>query len=428
MKELKKTISLWKGLALAVSMIIGSGLLGLPGISLEVGNVYSAAGGWIITSISAIPLIYIFSYLGMKFTSSAGISKYAQEAVGKGGAYAVSIVLCGTLTLGIPTMALIGGSYMQKLFMLPENSIAWLAIASLALMTIGNIFGVKVTNAINTASFIALVSMVLIIIFSNISFLNKGIIVFGEFIIGKGYINYTDLWRTSAILFWAFLGWENLSFGLEEFKNPKKTIPRVYWLSYVIVISLYLALAATSIGAQVSGISVEGASGLASLMNHTPIGFVLTLFMVLVILANLNAWMFGFSRSVYSSGRVGILPSYLGRLSKKNVPVNSLITLFIVYVLIIILTIYVKQLSMSTLILLVNQNFVVLYGFSIFAYWKTENKPIRWLVTILAACSFGFFISGFNWWVFYPIILLGLGYFIYYRVSKMNNLINNEQV
>jgi hypothetical protein len=52
MKDLPKTITTRKGITLAVSMIIGSGLLGLPGMALEMGTVYSAAGGWILISFA----------------------------------------------------------------------------------------------------------------------------------------------------------------------------------------------------------------------------------------------------------------------------------------------------------------------------------------------------------------------------------------
>jgi len=40
MAELRKNLTTWKGITLAVSMIIGSGS-GLPGMALEIGNVYT---------------------------------------------------------------------------------------------------------------------------------------------------------------------------------------------------------------------------------------------------------------------------------------------------------------------------------------------------------------------------------------------------
>ena len=417
MPELKKEITLWKGIALAVSMVIGSGLLGLPGLALEMGSVYSNAGAWLLISFALIPLVYIFATLGLKFTSSAGLSRYAQESLGSCGNYAVSAVLCGTFTIGIPVLALIGADYARTFLGLPQDSIVWLAIAILTLSTIGNLLGVKFVNIINTASLIALVGMSVVIILSNIPFLMNGFLIFGETVSSQGDIKYNDLWHISALLFWAFIGWENLSFSLEEFKHPEKSIPRVYWLSFLIVIFLYMGLTITSIGAQVSGVPIKGASGLACLIGRTPMGFFQMAVMVLVIPANANAWVLGASRLYYASGRDHILPSFLGHLSKNGIPLNSLALSFVIYTVVILITCLFK-IPLSLLVLLVSQNFLVLYAFSIFAYWKTERRVRRWVVTLSASISCGFLLSGFTWWMVYPLSLLAIGYAGYYRVNR----------
>lgn len=419
MTELKKTISIWEGLALAVSMVVGSGLLGLPGLAISEGGIYAAAAGWFFTSVAVIPLIYIFSKLGLKYTSSAGLSRYAQEAVGDWAGYSVAAVLCGTFTVGIPALALIGGAYAQKLMNFSDGSVFLLAIVILGVMTFLNLKGINVASIVNKISLSALIFIVLIIIMVNLNFfsigLNSAFRIFTD-----GNLNIHDLWKVSALLFWAFLGWENLSFGLEEFKNPEKSIPLVYWLSFGVVVFLYLSLAVTSIGAQVSGVSVIGASGLVSLVKDTPVGTVLVGVMVLVILANANAWIFGASRLIYASGRQGILPAYLGRLSKHNVPSFSLISLFLFYTAVIIIVKF-ANLSISNLILLVSQNFLILYVFSILAYWKSESGIRKWLITAAALLSCGFLLSGFSWLILYPITLIILGYLSYRRRIEYNS-------
>lgn len=205
MPELKKEITLWRGIALAVSMVIGSGLLGLPGLALEMGSIHSNAAAWLLISVALVPLVYIFATLGLKFTSSAGLSKYAEESIGRFGNYAVSAVLCGTFTFGIPVLVLIGADYARALFSLPPGSIIWLAIGILTLSTVGNLLGVRVVNIINSSSLIALVGISTVIILSNITYLKSGLLVFMETLSGKGVIKYNDLWHISALLFWAFI-------------------------------------------------------------------------------------------------------------------------------------------------------------------------------------------------------------------------------
>lgn len=416
MAELKKTITLWKGVALAVCTVIGSGLLGLPGMTLEIGSVHSVAGGWLLISLTMIPMIAIFSCLGLRFTSSAGLSKYAEEAVGPWGRHAVAVVLCGTFILGIPAMAFIGAAYVQRLFDLPSGFVCGLAVMILVVATAINLMGVRAVSLINTASLVALAAMMALIVFTHFAFFVKGLSVFGETVCAKTMVDFWDVWRIAALLFWAFVGWENLSFSLEEFKRPEKSIPRVYWLSFLVVVCLYFGLTITSIGAEASGVSVKGASGLAALMADSPLGIFQLLILILVIPANLNAWIFGASRLYFASGQAGVLPSFLGRLTRGGLPLNSLAGSLAVYVVVALAT-QGLGISLATLVLLVNQNALVLYAFSIFAYWKTERGVWRWGVTALAVISCGFLLLGFSWWILYSLGLLALGYGNYCRVK-----------
>jgi amino acid transporter len=136
--------------------------------------------------------------------------------------------------------------------------------------------------------------------------------------------------------------------------------------------------------------------------------------MVLVIPANAIAWVWGASRLYYASGREGILPSALGRLSAKGIPLNSLALSLAVYIASILMT-FIFKIKLATLVLLVSQNFLVLYLISVFAYWKTEKGAKRWLVTIMATVSCGFLLSGFNWWIIYTLLLLVVGSIGYRR-------------
>ena len=70
----------------------------------------------------------------------------------------------------------------------------------------------------------------------------------------------------AGLIVWAFLGWENMSFSAEEFRNPKRNIPMTYWISFAVVSALYLALAFVVNGAEIAGTHITGASGLTSLL------------------------------------------------------------------------------------------------------------------------------------------------------------------
>jgi len=411
-QKLQRNLSVFQGIAMAVSLVIGSGILGLPGLALEIGGVAATSAGWVVTTIASLPFIFILTRLGLRFRSSAGLARYAQAGVGDWAGSGVVAVLVGTFALGIPALAIIGGAYAQRLFGLETHHQYWLAIVVLALATVVNSRSVAWTGAVNMASLVALIATVAYLTLSRLDYGLTGAALFADTVSNPGSLEYAKVWSVCAILVWAYLGWENLSFGLEEFCNPSRSIPLVYWGSFIVVVAMYLALAAVTLGAADSGLDVSGPAGLVALVNNPGLRAAVNAVMVLAILANANAWVFSASRLAYSAGSDGILPGFLGTLSKHQLPLRSLWILMTIY-LVVIVAVGLGVVSLSTLVGLVSQNFLVLYGFIIVAFVRTEAKWFRWPIAAAGVTSCVFFLSGFLWWMAYPATLLAVGYLAY---------------
>lgn len=421
MTELEKTISFSRGMGLAICMLIGTGILALPGLALDAGTVHEAILGWFLIAVAAIPLIAICSRLGLKFPSTAGLAGYAEEAVGPWGRYAVSYLVGGSFFFGLPAVALIGSEYMKQLFQLSGVEAALFAVLLVTLMFLSNLAGMKIISMINYAALAVLFLLIGLLIAFNLDFLGSGFTIASEVFNGGGHIDLNNTWKIAALLFWAFLGWENLSFSLGEIKDPERNVPRLYWLSFILVTSIYLVLALISTGASVSGTTLEGAAGLSGLVLFTPGGYLLIWLMIVVIAANACSWNFTASRLLYAGGRTGIFPEVFGRLSTgngklsaENIPVYSLVGLYVLSVFLIGGS-YLFKIPVSAMMLLVNQNFVFLYAFIIIAYWKTEAGWQKWVFSALSLISLTFLISGFTWKIVYPIFLIGFGYFRFVR-------------
>lgn len=435
MTELKKTVTLGRGVVLAILMVIGSGLLGLPGLVADAGTVQEVVFGWLLIILAAMPLIQICAELGKKFPYSGGLFHYAREAVGEWGGYAVTALVCGSFILGEPAVALIGGEYLQHIFGLSDYGVHLLAFLIITAMTLITVAGVRLVSFFNYAAVVILLFLIAALTFYNFNFFSSGL-VFSINALFEGISGITgmvlgisgsdspvhfpdpyNVWKISALLFWAFLGWENMSFGLGELQNPEKNVKRVFWLSFGLTIFIYLMLAATSIGADADGVPLSGASGLVELVKFTPPGNLLIWLMGVVIIANVTCWNFASSRLVYASGKEEVLPAFLGKISKRGQPMASILSMYIAFVLVLLIT-CVFDISVSSLLMLVNQNFLFLYGFILLSYWKTETGWRRWVYSGLSFLSISFLVSGFTWKILYSVALTGIGYYGFVRKNS----------
>lgn len=68
---LKRNISITSGIAIAISMVIGSGIFALPGMTISATDPITALLGWLSIIFLMIPLVAIFTYLGQNFLLQA---------------------------------------------------------------------------------------------------------------------------------------------------------------------------------------------------------------------------------------------------------------------------------------------------------------------------------------------------------------------
>jgi amino acid transporter len=410
--DFKRSLNVFQGLALAVSFVVGSGLLGLPGIVLDAIGPYYSALSWVLTSVAMFPLIIVFSRLGVHFPSAPGLLAYSEFAFGKFGKKAASLMLLGSFGFGMPALMLIAGSYLQVLFGVGS---AWVPPLALLVLTVSvglNLVGLRTTTAFNAVSVAVLVIFIAALTVAKHEYFGSGVAITEQALADLRHpqtLNLPALWRGATLIFWAFIGWESLSFGVMEFKNPTRSVPLIFGLSYVVVTVLYWALAFTTVGAVHAGVdAVASPSGVIALLNGSILEPVCLMVIVLLILGNANAWVYSGSRFFFAEAKEGILPSALATLSDRDVPVRCLLTIYVVSFFFTALWGF-AHFPISDLILLVNQNFLFLFLASIVAYAKCDPSPLKFVVIPVAALTCSLFLSGFSFWVAFPLGLMAAG-------------------
>ena len=110
MTTLVKSLGALRGTALMLNIVIGAGLLVLPGLAVqEVGDL--AIWSWIACALAALPLVGVFLLLGRRCPDAGGVAQLARQGFGATGYAVASFLLLGAVIFGLPSIALTGGYY-----------------------------------------------------------------------------------------------------------------------------------------------------------------------------------------------------------------------------------------------------------------------------------------------------------------------------
>lgn len=407
---LKKKISLISGISIAISMVVGSGVFGIPGLVIEVTNPITALSGWFII-IAMMPfMLIVFSFLGQQYPLSGGVSLYACIGLGKWSKNGLLLLTSGTLAVGMPAFFIVGGSYLAVLFdKNPEQWATPCAIGLAIITTIINILGIKILGWVNNIAVVLIICTIGYITVSSIPNVLEMTSSFGANQLLD--IEYNGVWLAASIIFWAFQGWENLTFGFEEVKNPHTNIPLIFAISFVFVSSIYIVLALSISAAAISGINVHGLSGLSAMLPENIFGKFFLIIIIIVLVSNANSWVFGSSRAFLSSAEAGVLPNFITKLNSVGTPVSSLIATLFLYIFIMILM-NVFHVETSTVFLLTTQGFIILYGGAILAYIRLTKGVKSRIVAGISTISWIFLMQGFGLMIIYPLVLMFIGTFM----------------
>lgn len=178
----------------------------------------------------------------------------------------------------------------------------------------------------------------------------------------------------------------------------------------------YFFFALTASISAINGTTIEGLSGIATLMGSGIIRKTLLIIAVFVLIANANSWVFGASRAFYSAAQQGVIFKKLQNLNLQKIPVNSLFFTFVLYSLIMVAINY-YNIPTRYLFLLTNQGFIILYGAAILAFIKYNRSFKGMVIAFLASLSWLFLISGFGTLILYPVLLFIIGFILQKRAK-----------
>ncbi len=245
MGELKKALNV-RGLTLiAVGASIGSGIFVTPSSTVQhLPHHGWALLAWVIGGFVSFLGAMTFSELGTRFPREGGVYVYLKEAYGNLAGFLYGwIVLFIVNTGALAALSLAFVKYLSVLVTINENHKPWIGIALLWVLTIINIFGVKMSQNITTFfSTLKLVAMVAIVVVGvyHLPSMDHEL----QFNLTQNVPQnlMSGILLAFVGVFWSMGGWHHASYLAGETVEPKRTVPRAMLYGTSIVTIVYLAV------------------------------------------------------------------------------------------------------------------------------------------------------------------------------------------
>lgn len=152
---------------------------------------------------------------------------------------------------------------------------------------------------------------------------------------GTDFGGWQGIYAGVSMIFLAYIGFDSIAANAAEAKNPAKTMPRGILGSLLIAVVLFVSVALVLVGmfhySDYAG-NAEPVGYALRRAGHGVIASVVQSIAVLGMFTALIGMMMAGSRLLYSFGRDGLLPAWLGKLNDKNLPNNALLVLTIIAV------------------------------------------------------------------------------------------------
>lgn len=236
-----------------VGIILGAGIYALIGVGAGIaGNAL-----WLSFLIGAVIAAFTglsYAELSSMYPKEAAEYVYTKHAFGKEMlAFIVQWIMFFTVVVSIPTVALGFAGYWNFMF---GGNIAIIALALIILMSMLNYFGIKESAKYNDISTIIEVSGLAAIILLGIYYVTK-YDVFSSMDFFASPTGVTGIMTATTIVYFAFIGFENLVNISEEAKDAQHVIPKAILISLAISAVIYVLVS-------IAAVSIVGYENLAS--------------------------------------------------------------------------------------------------------------------------------------------------------------------
>ncbi|MBX2869522.1 MAG: amino acid permease [Acidiferrobacterales bacterium] len=337
----EKTVPLDRSISLFQATIYGVGIILGAGIYALIGEAAGLAGNrvWLSFVLAAfIAACSAVSYAELSSVYPKSAAEFVYVKAITGSPFAGFMIGYFTVLTGVISVAVVAlgfSSYFKLYLDVHPVLVGILVIVAAAVL---NASGIQKSARVNAIFTLIEVSGLIFIIVIGASFIGEVNLLAAENEVNSvDFSGAAPIFSAAALVFFAYIGFEDIVNIAEETRNPEKNVPLAVLYSLVITTVIYILVAIVA----VSVVPSEMLSVAASLDNPTegPLALVASraldspmggqLFTVVALCATANTVLvlhIVTSRMMYGMARERCLPSFLGRVHRHtHTPINAVI-------------------------------------------------------------------------------------------------------
>jgi APA family basic amino acid/polyamine antiporter len=312
---LRRTLGLWQVTTSGVGVILGAGVYALIGPAA--GRAGSALWlAFLVAALAAGLTAYSYGRLAQRRPRNSPEFQYTSLAFGPRVGFVAGWLMLGADLLAAGAVALGFGGYLEHLAGTPVtlNALLLLAVVALALR-VGIAQSVRLAMAL---TFVEAAGLVVVIALGLPHWSGATYLEMPEGVSG--------VWAGASLIFFAYLGFDELGNFAEEMRAPERDLPRALLLSLGVTTIVYVLVALSAVAA-VGWRDLSGSSAPLALVARRTLGASADTVLALMALAatanTVLLLVLSASRSVYGMASEGRLPRRLTRIDRRAVPVTA---------------------------------------------------------------------------------------------------------
>jgi len=314
--ELKRRISLFGVTVYGVGNVLGAGIYALIGEVIGItGNLSWLA--FILASVTGALTGLSYAELSSMFPKSAAEFVYTEKAFKiRLLSFLLGWIIIFSGILSAATVALAFAGYLAALIgFSPIFLVIIFAVILIVIVSLINFVGIRASTWTNIIFTLIEASGLILIIIIGIPYLGT----VNYFVLPIGG-SFGAIFSAVALVFFAYIGFEDIANIAEEVKEPSRNLPRAIILSIIITTVLYCLTAISVVSILQDNSFADPQAPLSSVASKVlgPVGGIIMSFIALFATANtVLIMMIVTSRMMYGMARDKALPKGLSKVSPK---------------------------------------------------------------------------------------------------------------